>query len=67
LNFGIAVVVQTSSARARLICVLTSTGRKIFSTQVGVVAAKKSWLLADDTQDSTLQAPGSLTSAVSTE
>jgi hypothetical protein len=33
---------------------------------VGVVAAKKSWLLAADIQDSTLQLPGSLTSAVST-
>jgi hypothetical protein len=52
--------------RARLICTLASTGRAISSTQVGVTAAKKSWLLAADIHDSTLQAPGSLTSAVST-
>jgi len=60
------VVVHSSSARARLNYVLTSTGRNMLTTQVGVVAAKKSWLLADDTHDSTLQAPGSLMSAVST-
>jgi hypothetical protein len=38
----------------------------MFTTQAGEVAAKKSWLLAADAHDSTLQEPGSLTSAVST-
>jgi hypothetical protein len=61
-----APLVQSSSARARLSCTLASTGRNSPSTQVGVVAAKKSWLPAADIHDSTLQAPGSLTSAVST-
>ena len=66
LSFGVAPVLHSASARARLICTLASTGRMRPSTQVGTVGAKKSWLLAADIHDSTLQAPTSLTSAVST-
>ena len=66
LNLGRTPVPHSSSARERLICALNSTARNMLTTQDGVVAAKKSPLLALDAQDSTLHEPGSETSAVST-
>ncbi|MGB9318512.1 MAG: hypothetical protein WCB62_26355 [Pseudolabrys sp.] len=66
LIFGAMPLTHSASARVRMSSELSSMGRNTSTTQVGVVAAKKSWLLAVETQDSTLQAPGSLTSAVST-
>ena len=66
LIFGAMPLVHSASARVRMSCELSSIGRNTSTTHVGVVAAKKSRLLAVEIQDSTLQAPGSLTSAVST-
>jgi len=40
--------------------------REIETTHEGLVTPMKSWLLAHESQDSTLQLPGSDTSAVST-
>jgi len=66
LNFGAIEVPHSPSARERWICALSSTARPRPTTQEGLVIARKSWLLAQESHDSTLQLPTSPTSAVST-
>src|SRR5262249_55733262 len=64
-SFGARPVDHSPSWRVRLNCALSSYGRSPSNAQVGVTAAKKSRLSADDTHDSTLQLPASDTSHVS--
>ena len=66
LPFGATLVAQSLSARERLNCALNSSGRPTSKAQVGLTAAMRSWLLAVENHDSTLQLPASETSAVST-
>ena len=64
--FGVTAVAHSSSARERLNCALSSSGRTNGTEQVGLAAAKKSRLLAQESHDSILHAPASEISTVST-
>src|SRR5262245_14991617 len=65
-SFGAKPVDHSPSWRVRLNCALSSYGRSPSNAQVGVAAAKRSRLYAEETHDSTLQLPASDTSDVST-
>jgi hypothetical protein len=65
-TLGVTAVTHSPSKRARKNCALSSTGRDRSTTQAGETAATKSWLPANETQDSTLHDPTEETSAVST-
>src|SRR5215208_3327531 len=63
---GAIVVLQSPSARDRLVNMLNSTGLKISTTQEGLATAEKSVLVALEIQLSTLHEPVSEISAAST-
>jgi hypothetical protein len=58
-------VFHSPSERVRANWLLNSTGRVRSTTQEGFATPMKSWLLANEAQDSTLQLPMSPTSAAS--
>ena len=66
LAFGAKVVPKSPSLRNLTVCMLSSTGLTIFTTQDGLATAEKSVLVAVDNQLSTLQEPTSEISAEST-